>query len=86
MLMLECEAKVEEGWDCQAFMEAFGATLQACPPETHGALMYPQQLLISDVPLAAILGMIATTWLQGVTGKEAIPAAPTPSALQMPAL
>ena len=36
MLALECEVKVEEGWDCQAFMEAFGSALWACLPETLG--------------------------------------------------
>ena len=41
VLNLECEAKVEEGQDCQAFMEAFGAAIQACLPETCGALLYP---------------------------------------------
>ena len=63
MLTLECEVKLEEGQDYQAFVEAFEAALWACPPETHGALMYPLLLLTSDVPLAAILGMMATTQL-----------------------
>ena len=36
VLALEHEAKVEEGWDCQAFMEAFGAAMPACLPETVG--------------------------------------------------
>ena len=41
VLMLEHEVKVEEGWDCQAFVEAFQVAVQACPPEIHGMLMYP---------------------------------------------
>ena len=36
MLMLEHKAKAEEGWDCQAFMEAFGVALQACPSKPVG--------------------------------------------------
>ena len=35
MLMLKCEVKAEEGWDCQAFMGTFGVVLQACLPKTH---------------------------------------------------
>ena len=31
----------EEGQDCQAFVKVFGVALQACQPQTHGALMYP---------------------------------------------
>ena len=37
------------------------------------------------MPLAAILGMMATTQLQAVMGKEPMPAAPIPSASHMPA-
>ena len=60
VLALECEAKVTEEWDHQAFAEAFGAAMQACPPKSHGALLYPLQILTGDVPLATILGMSAT--------------------------
>ena len=52
--MLEHKARAEEGWDCQAFVEAFGAAIWACPLETHEALMYPLQLLTGDMPLATI--------------------------------
>ena len=45
MLALECEAIAEEGWDCQAFVEATAVALWACPPETHLALIDPLQLL-----------------------------------------
>ena len=41
VLVLECEAKVEEVQDCHAFMEAFGAAVQSCLPESCGALLYP---------------------------------------------
>ena len=44
--------------------------LWASPLETHGALMYPLQLLTSNVLLAAILGMMATTQPQAVTCKD----------------
>ena len=67
--MLKCEAKAEEGQEHQAFMEAFGAVMWACLPETHGALMYPLWLLTSNVPLAAILGMSATTQLWAMTDR-----------------
>ena len=40
MLALECEVKVEEGWDCHTFMEAFrGVAVQACLPRSCGALL-----------------------------------------------
>ena len=66
MLELEHEAIAEEGQDCWAFLEAYRAVLWACPPEACVVLMYPLQLLTGNVPLAAILGMLATTpnWLQ----------------------
>ena len=69
MLELECEAIPEEGWDCQAFLEACGAVLWACPPKACGVLMYPLQLLIGNVPLAAILGMSATTLQLATAGR-----------------
>ena len=85
--MLQHKAKVEEGQDHEAFVEALWRALQSCLPETHGALMYPLQLLTGNVPLATILEMVATTQLQAVTGKELMPAVPTPSAVasKMPA-
>ena len=50
VLVLECEAKVAEGQDCQAFVEAFGAAVQACLPKSCGALLYPLQILTTYVP------------------------------------
>ena len=85
MMALECEAIAEEGWDCPAFIEASAGALWACPPKTHGALMYPLQLVTGNVPLAAILGMPATTQLQAVAGREPMSTASIPSVLEMPA-
>ena len=36
VLVLEHDAKAEEGWDHQAFMEAFGVAISACPPKMWG--------------------------------------------------
>ena len=49
-----------------SILEACRAVLWTCPPNAHGVLMYPLQLLTDNVPLATILGMLATTyiWLQ----------------------
>ena len=71
VLMLEHEAKVEEGWDCQAFVEAFGVSHVHEPvcPRHCGALLYPLQLLNGNVPLATILGMLATAKLQAVADR-----------------
>ena len=85
MLALKCEAIAEEGQDCQAFMEASAVALQACPPKTHGALMYPLQLLTSNVPLAAMLEMPATTQLQAAADREPTSATSIPSVSEMPA-
>ena len=63
MLALEGEAKATEEWECKAFTEAFREAVQACPPESHGALLYLLQILTSDVRLTAILGMSATAQL-----------------------
>ena len=42
MLMLEHgSAKVEEGWECQPFMEAFWVAIWACLPETQGGIHVP---------------------------------------------
>ena len=85
MLPLECEANAEEGWGDGAFMEVSTAALHACLPETCGALMYPLQLLTSNVPLATILGMPATTQPQAVAGSELMSTASIPSVSEMPA-
>ena len=77
MLALECEAKVAKGQDHQAFTEAFRVATQACPPESCGALLYPLQILTSDVPSAAIMGMLATTQLWTIADRGLVPAPPT---------
>ena len=84
--MLEHEAKVEEGQNCQASMEAFRVVMQACLPETQGVLLYPLQLLTGDVPLTTILGMSATAQLQTVTdrGSELAPPNPSMSGIPVP--
>ena len=84
VLALECEAKVTEEWDCQTFTEAFVVAVQACPPESCWALLYPLQILTGDVPLAAILGMSATTHLGAIAGRGLVPAPPAPSVLGTP--
>ena len=63
-MVLEQEAKVEERKECQAFAEAFWAVVQACPPEAQGTLMYPLQLLTSDVLLAALMRMTTAAELK----------------------
>ena len=55
IMVLEWEAKVEEGREHQAFAEAFWAVVWVCPPEALGTFMYPLQLLTSDVLLAALM-------------------------------
>ena len=84
MLVLECEAKATEAQDHQAFAEAFGAAMQACPPESQEALLHPLQILTSDIPLAAILGMSATVQLWAVAGTGMAPMPPTPSVSETP--
>ena len=79
VLVLEHEEKVEEGQDHQAFVEAFGAAIQACLPKINGALLYPLQLLTGDVPLATILGMSATTQLPAIADRGPVLAASIPS-------
>ena len=85
VLTLEHKAEMEEGWDHQAFVEAFGAAVKACPPETCGALLYSLQLLTSNVSLAAILGMSATTQLWAIADRGPAPAASIPSISEIPA-
>ena len=52
---LEHEAIDKEGWDCQSFLEACRAALQACPPEAHRVFMFPLQLVTGNMSLAALL-------------------------------
>ena len=73
-MVLEQDTNAEEGRECQTFAEAFWAVVQACPPEAQGTFMYPLQLLTSDVPLAAFMGMTTVAQLQAWT-----PAAPSGS-------
>ena len=72
---LNHEAMAEEGQKCQAFIKKFSASLQACPPEDHWALMYPLQLLIGNIPLVPLLGMPPAAQLQATTdtGSIAVP-------------
>ena len=86
VLALECEAKVTKEQDCQAFAEAFGAAVQACQPKSHGALLYPLQILTNDVPLATILGMLATAQLWAIADRGLVLAPPTPIELGTPVL
>ena len=85
MLELEHEAIAEEVWDCQAFVEAHGAVLWACPPEAHGVQMYPLQLLTGNMLLAAILGMPATTLKPTTVGRQPTSTASPPTVSEMPA-
>ena len=86
MLEVECEVIAEEGWGCQAFLEACGAVLWTCPPEAHGVLMYPLQLLTGNVQLAAILGMPATTLQLATADRELTSTASPPTVSEIPAL
>ena len=70
MLELEHELIAEEGWDHQAFLEACGPVLWACPPEAHGVLMYPLHLLTGIMLLAPILGMLAITQQLATAGRK----------------
>ena len=85
MLALEHEAIAEEGWDYHTLVEDSVVGLQACLPKTHGAMMYPLQLLTGNVPLAAMLGMLAATQLQTTAGSKPTPVASIPSGSEMPA-
>ena len=64
VMVLELEAKAEEGKEHQAFAEAFWALMHACPPEAQETFMYPLQLLTNNVPLAALKGMTTRAQLQ----------------------
>ena len=81
MQVIEKEAIEEQGRDCQSFLTACGASLQACPPETHGILMSPLQLLMENMFLANLLA----TSLQPPTAMgEPTLATPHPTALAAP--
>ena len=57
MQCLETEAIEEYGRDCLSFLAACGIALQACPPEAHGVLIGPLQLLMGNMPLATLLNI-----------------------------
>ena len=75
IIALEQVAKVEEGRECQAFAEAFWAVMQMCPLDVQGTFMYPLQLLTSNVPLAALMGMSTVSQLQAMEGIATTPKA-----------
>ena len=49
--------------------------MQACPPEAWQTFMYPLQLLIGDMPLAALMGMSTVAQLQAMEDIETTPKA-----------
>ena len=75
VMVLEWEAKVEEGKECQTFAQAFWAVMWACPPEAQGTFMYPLQLFTGDMSLAALMGMTTAAHLQAVEGIPTTPKA-----------
>ena len=81
VLKLECEALMEEGHDCQVFMEACITALWACPTKNHGALMYPLLLLTDNVSLAA---MLASTPQLTTMDRELLVAASPSTVSRMP--
>ena len=78
---MERETIEEEGRDHQTFLTACGVALQVCPPEAHGILMYPLQLLMGNMSLAALL---AISPQPSTTMGEPAPATPHPTALAVP--
>ena len=63
---LEAEAIEEEGKDCLAFLTACSAALRASPPEGHGIMVTPYQLLLGNAPTSTLLsippGVSPTEW------------------------
>ena len=57
MQEMEREAIEEEGRDHQSFLTSCGEALWVCPPKAHGVLMYPLQLLMRNMSLAALLAI-----------------------------
>ena len=86
VLMMEHEAKAEEGFDCQGFMEAFWGSLVSLSTRGPWGTHVPLQLLSSDMPLATILGMSATTHLWAVVDGGPTPTASILNVSEMPAL
>ena len=57
MQLLEKEAMEVEGRDCLSFLATCGIALQTCPPEAHGVLMGPLQLLTGNMSQATLLNI-----------------------------
>ena len=55
MQCFEIDTIEEEGRDHLSFLATCAVALQACPPETHGVLMGPLQLLTVNILLATLL-------------------------------
>ena len=84
MQCLEREAIEEEEKDWQSFLATCGMALQVCPLEAHGVLMWPLQLLMGNMSLAAVLAIppqvsIAREEPTPVISHPATPAAPASS-------
>ena len=77
---LKREATEEEGRDNQSFLTACGVVLQVCPPEVHGVLMLPLQLLTGNMSLAALLAIPQPST---ATGEPAHPTASTALTLKL---
>ena len=72
---------IHEGRDCQSFLTACRAALQACPSEACGILMHPLQLLTGNMSLAALL---AISPQPSTAMGESAPATPHPTASVAP--
>ena len=57
MQCLEREAMEEEERGHLSFLATCGVALQACPPEAHGVLLCPLQLLMGNMSLATLLAI-----------------------------
>ena len=84
MQHLEREAIEKEGKDCQFFLAAYGMALQVYPPEAHGVLMCPLQMLMMNMSLATLLAIpsqVSTTREEPTPEISHLttPAAPVPS-------
>ena len=85
VLALECQVMEEERCACQAFMEAFRVAMGSYLPENWGALLYPIQVLTSNMPLAALLGLLDNAQLWVMVDGELASTAPIPRVQEMPA-
>ena len=80
---IEREVIEEEGRDHQSVLIACWAALQACPPEAHGILMYPLQLLTGNMTLATLLAIFSQP---STKMGEPTPVTPHPTASVVPTL